>query len=79
MTEQLKDYLEQEGITHDDVLNEEIEQEHKELEERALISDDADTGDKAVDDFLNGKTEELPEGTEEISETEAQNLEEALI
>lgn len=28
MTEQLKDYLEQEGITHDDVINHEIEQEH---------------------------------------------------
>lgn len=30
MTEQLKDYCEQEGISHDDIINAEIEQEHKE-------------------------------------------------
>lgn len=29
MTEQLKEYLEQEGMTHDDVINQEIEEEHK--------------------------------------------------
>lgn len=28
----LKEYLEQEGISHDDIINEEIEQEHKETE-----------------------------------------------
>lgn len=30
----IKDYCEQEGISHDDVINSEIEQEHKEAEER---------------------------------------------
>ena len=30
MSEQLKEYLEQEGISHDDVINQEIEEEHKE-------------------------------------------------
>lgn len=34
MTEQLKDYCEQEGIPHDDIINAEIEQEHKEAEKR---------------------------------------------
>ena len=34
----------------------------------------AKTGNKEVDDFLNGKTEKLPEGTEEIPEEEAQKL-----
>lgn len=32
MTEKLKDYLEQEGISADDILNAEIEQEHKEAD-----------------------------------------------
>lgn len=31
---ELKEYLEQEGISHDDVINSEIEQEHKEKELR---------------------------------------------
>lgn len=35
MTEQLKDYCEQEGIPHDDIINAEIEQEHKENEKRS--------------------------------------------
>lgn len=35
MTEQLKDYCEQEGIPHDDIINAEIEQEHKEAEKRS--------------------------------------------
>lgn len=34
MTEQLKEYLEQEGITHDDVINQEIEEEHAEAKEQ---------------------------------------------
>ena len=36
----------------------------------------ANTGVSAVDDFLNGKTEELPEGTEEIGEAEVLKLQE---
>lgn len=51
---------------------EEIEQEHAEAEARK-----AETGDKAVDDFLNGETDELPEGTKEISTEEAVALENA--
>ncbi len=34
---ELKEYLEQEGISHDDVINSEIEQEHKEKELRNNI------------------------------------------
>lgn len=33
----LKDHLEQEGITHDDVINQEIEQEHKEAAQKNEI------------------------------------------
>lgn len=36
--------------------------------------DEAETGDKADDDFLNGKTDELPEGTQEISQEQAASL-----
>jgi len=72
----------QQEQTHDDVINAEIEQEHAESEEKNVDSEgatpeDANTGDKAVDDFLNGETEKLPEGTEEISEDEAKELEES--
>ena len=38
------------------------------------VAEFANTGDEAVDDFLNGKTDELPEGTEEISNEEALRL-----
>lgn len=39
------------------------------------IEEQANTGDKEVDDFLNGKTDKVPEGTEEIEEVEALVLE----
>lgn len=39
MTEQLKEHLEQEGIVHDDVINEEIEKEHKYLEKRKILGE----------------------------------------
>lgn len=35
----------------------------------------ANTGDEAVDAFLNGETDELPEGTEEISIEKAEEME----
>lgn len=35
----------------------------------------ANTGDEAVDAFLNGETDDVPEGTEEITEEEAKDLE----
>lgn len=38
-------------------------------------SDEANTGDQEVDDFLNGKTDKVPEGTEEITNEEAMLLE----
>lgn len=58
-----------------------------EADKDADANDDADTnkgddenksntGDDAVDNFLNGETDELPEGTEIISEEEAKKLEE---
>ena len=37
----------------------------------------ANTGDEQVDAFLNGETDELPEGTEIITEEEAEELEKA--
>lgn len=37
----------------------------------------ANTGDEKVDSFLNGETDELPEGTEIITEEEANKLEKA--
>ena len=36
----------------------------------------AETGDKAVDEFLNGETDEVHEGTEEITVEEAEKLQE---
>ena len=36
----------------------------------------ANTGDEAVDAFLNGEIDEVPEGTEEITKEEAEALEE---
>lgn len=38
--------------------------------------DESNTGDEDVDNFLNGKTETLPEGTTEITEEEALKLKE---
>ena len=38
------------------------------------LAEKANTGSKEVDDFLNGETEKLPEGTEEIDEAEALRL-----
>lgn len=37
----------------------------------------ANTGDEKVDSFLNGETDKLPEGTEIITEEEANKLEKA--
>ena len=66
---------ETEAKTHDEVINEEIVQEHAEAEERkAETVEESNTGDKAVDDFLNGETDELPEGATEISNEEAEKL-----
>jgi hypothetical protein len=36
----------------------------------------SNTGDEEVDDFLNGKTDKVPEGTQEITEEEALKLKE---
>lgn len=59
------------------------EEENKENAEGGeATGDDSDkdeesnTGDKDVDDFLNGKTDVLPEGTTEITEEEALKLKE---
>lgn len=40
-------------------------------------AEQANTGDEQVDAFLNGETDELPEGTEVITEEEAEELEKA--
>ena len=47
----------------------ELEKQNAEAEEKA------NTGDKEVDEFLNGETDKLPEGAEEITEEEAKDLE----
>lgn len=49
---------------------EELEKQNAEAEEKA------NTGDEAVDAFLNGETDEVPEGAEEITKEEAEALEE---
>ena len=57
----------------------EVEEEAAEVEEE-IVEDETteivNTGDEAVDNFLNGETDELPEGTQEISEEEALKLKE---
>jgi hypothetical protein len=40
-----------------------------------LVGELANTGNPEVDAFLNGETEQVPEGTEEIDEAEALRLE----
>lgn len=50
--------------------------EAEEKLETANAEEIANTGDEAVDAFLNGETDEVPEGTEEITEEEAKALEE---
>lgn len=49
--------------------------ETEEKLETANAEEIANTGDEAVDAFLNGETDEVPEGTEEITEEEAKDLE----
>ena len=52
-------------------------QEVAELEKQnAEAEETANTGDKEVDAFLNGETDKMPEGAEEITEEEAKALEE---
>ena len=52
-------------------------QEVAELEKQTAEAEEkANTGDEAVDAFLNGEIDEVPEGTEEITEEEAKALEE---
>nr|DAU58704.1 MAG TPA: hypothetical protein [Caudoviricetes sp.] len=49
--------------------------EAEEKLETANAEEIANTGDEAVDAFLNGEIDEVPEGTEEITEEEAKDLE----
>lgn len=48
-----------------------------EAEQANTGDEQANTGDEQVDAFLNGETDELPEGTEIITEEEAEELEKA--
>ncbi len=61
MTEQLKEFLEQEGMTHDDVINNEIEQEHNEAEERIFNFRKIETGSKATVVLCLTKNNVLPD------------------
>ena len=49
--------------------------EAEEKNETVNAEEIANTGDEAVDAFLNGETDNVPEGTEEITEEEAKDLE----
>ena len=49
--------------------------EAEEKLETANAEEIANTGNEAVDAFLNGEIDEVPEGTEEITEEEAKDLE----
>ena len=71
-----------ERVIEEQVIDNEIEKfEKKEEVAGSKIKDpegaegeEANTGDADVDDFLNGKTDVVPEGTEEITEEEALKL-----
>lgn len=55
MTEQLKDFLEQEGMTHDDVINQEIEQEHKNKINYTRVEEASEEEKKMVDEKMDNK------------------------
>ena len=74
---ELKDcYGDRITILSDDVVEQIIEEDKKAEQDLEIADtpDEANTGDEAVDNFLNGKTDEVPEGTEEITEEEALKL-----
>lgn len=62
----------------EDVIEEQVvDNEIEKLENKEEVDNtpaEANTGDEEVDDFLNGKTDVVPEGTEEITEEEALKL-----
>ena len=58
--------------TEEEIKNDVVETEV--AEEETAEEETANTGDEAVDAFLNGETEKVPEGTEEISTEEAENM-----
>ena len=76
--QELKDcYGDRISILSDDIVEQIIEEDKKEVEQDLEIADtpeEANTGDEAVDNFLNGKTDDVPDGTEEITEEEALKL-----
>ena len=55
MTEQLKEYLEQEGMTHDDVINNEIEQEHKNKTSYTRVEEASEEMQKILDEKMDNK------------------------
>ena len=72
---ELKDcYGDRITILSDEIVEQIIEEDKKQDLEIADTPDEANTGDEKVDDFLNGKTDVVPEGTEEITEEEALKL-----
>ena len=74
---ELKDcYGDRISILSDEIVEQIIEEDKKAEQdlEVADTPDESNTGDEAVDNFLNGKTDEVPEGTEEITEEEALKL-----
>ena len=66
-----------EEVIEEQIVDNEIERlgnKEEEANDPSAEGDEANTGDEAVDDFLNGKTDVVPEGTEEITEEEALKL-----
>lgn len=60
--------------TEEEIKNDVVETEVAEETAEEIAEETANTGDEAVDAFLNGETEKVPEGTEEISTEEAENM-----
>ena len=61
-----------EDVIEEQVTDNEIERLGDEEADNTPV--EANTGDEEVDNFLNGKTDVVPEGTEEITEEEALKL-----
>lgn len=55
MTEQLKDCLEQESMTHDDVINNEIEQEHANKNNYFRVENASEEMQKILDEKMDNK------------------------
>ena len=72
LSQELVEEIIKEEAPKSDVVEEQIVD--NEIERLGNKADEANTGDEEIDNFLNGKTDVVPEGTEEITEEEALKL-----